>query len=150
MTKERIIDVIAFLFILLFMYTAVSKLLRIEYFKAVIVQTPELIPYAVLIQWGVPLAEIIISVTLAVSRFRLIALYGSLVLMLVFTGYIGWILGFSQQLPCACGGVIEKMGWRAHLLFNSAFSLLALIAIWLEKKTRKSKLDSAIGPTAYS
>lgn len=150
MTKERIVDVIAFLFILLFMYTAVSKLLRIEYFRAVIVQTEELRPYAVLIQWAVPVAEIIVSVMLAIGRFRLKGLYGALILMVLFTGYVAWILGLSKLLPCACGGVVEELGWRGHLIFNTGLTIIAFIGIWLEKRTRGKNVIPTIRKTIYS
>lgn len=150
MTKERIVDIIAFLFILLFMYTAVSKLLRFEYFRGVIEQTMELKPFAVLIQWAVPVGEIIASIMLAIGRFRLKGLFGAMILMFFFTTYVAWILGFSKQLPCACGGVIEAMGWRAHLIFNGGFTILALIGIWLEKKAKSKSAVSSGRQTVYS
>ena len=137
MKKERVVDIIAFLFIILFVYTAASKFLRFEYFGGVIAQTPLLEPYTGLIQWAVPLSEILVSILLATNRHRIIGLYASLILMLLFTGYIAGILKFSTRLPCACGGVIEKLGWTNHLLFNIGFTLLSILGIWLERKGRK-------------
>src|SRR5690606_36105991 len=55
----------------------------------------------------------------------------SYVLMLFFSTYIYIILNYSPYVPCSCGGVLEKMGWSEHLIFNITFCALALIALYL-------------------
>jgi hypothetical protein len=35
-----------------------------------------------------------------------------------FTTYIILILNFSSFIPCSCGGILEKLGWTEHLIFN--------------------------------
>jgi hypothetical protein len=46
----------------------------------------------------------------------------------MFTFYIVIILNFSSFIPCSCGGILEKLGWREHLIFNIFFLFLALAA----------------------
>ncbi|MEJ0031509.1 MAG: MauE/DoxX family redox-associated membrane protein [Bacteroidota bacterium] len=41
--------------------------------------------------------------------------------MVMFTAYIVVITRFSEYTPCSCGGVLEKMSWDQHLVFNIGF-----------------------------
>jgi hypothetical protein len=67
-------------------------------------------------------------------RTRKLGLYISLGLMMAFTGYISYMMIFIPDLPCSCGGVISKMTWGQHLIFNVFFMLLALTGILLNRK----------------
>jgi hypothetical protein len=59
------------------------------------------------------------------------ALYASLTLMTIFTAYIIAILQFSYTIPCSCGGVLSKLSWQTHLVFNIGFMVLAAAGILL-------------------
>ncbi|MEM0519024.1 MauE/DoxX family redox-associated membrane protein [Aequorivita flava] len=126
---STVIKVISYLFILLFLYAAVSKLLDFEVFTVQLAQSPLLSAYAELIAWLVPGIEIIIAVLLVVPKFRIIALYAAFTLMVMFTAYIFIILNFSDFIPCSCGGVLEKLSWTQHLIFNVIFIFLAGVAV---------------------
>lgn len=128
-SKKILLEIICILYVLLFTYAAASKLLDYEQFQVQLGQSPVLSAYAHLIVWAVPLSEIIISLMLFVDRFRLIGLYIAFFLMVMFTAYIIIILNFSDYVPCSCGGVLEKLGWTEHLIFNIAFIALAFIGI---------------------
>src|SRR5690554_5124528 len=110
---------IAYLFILLFVYAAVSKLLDFETFRIQLAQSPLLSAYAGIIAWAVPGVELLISVFLLFSWYRRLALYACFTLMVMFTAYIYIILNFSDFVPCSCGGVLEKLSWGEHLVFRS-------------------------------
>jgi uncharacterized membrane protein YphA (DoxX/SURF4 family) len=69
---------------------------------------------------------------------RLIGLYASFFFMILFTGYIVAILRFSSYIPCSCGGILQKMSWTQHLIFNIGFLLLAVIAILLYPPQRST------------
>lgn len=139
MMKKRIVDVIAILFIALFVYTGASKFLDFEYYKLTIEQAAILKPFAGILRWAVPITEILIAVMLLTKKYRLLGLYGSLALMLAFTFYVGGILQFNKELPCSCGGIIDKLNWPQHLVFNIIFTILAFIAIRLEKGSRNAE-----------
>ncbi len=143
MLKRTIPGVIALLFVVLFLYTGISKLMDYTNFREQIATSPILAPISSLIAWGLPLAEFAVAVLLFIPAWRLWGLYASFVLMLLFTGYITAILTFSAELPCSCGGVLEEMSWDQHLVFNIVFTLLALIGAVLEKKRRKNKTTDA-------
>jgi len=127
--KNVLLEVICILYILLFVYAAVNKFLVFDEFVIQIGQSPVLTAYAGWVAWVVPSLEILISLMLVIPRFRLLALYAAFTLMVMFTAYIFIILNFSDYIPCSCGGVLEKLGWTEHLIFNIAFVILAFIGI---------------------
>ena len=128
-TKSIILEIICFLFILLFVYAAMSKLLVFDEFKIQIGQSPMLTPFVSIVAWTIPCLEIVIALMLILPRFRLLGLYAAFNLMVLFTVYIFIILNFSNDIPCSCGGVLEKLGWTEHLIFNIVFVILAVIGI---------------------
>ena len=136
--KETIVEVIALLFVILFLYTGISKLMEYAVFKEQMADSPVLKPIAPFMAWALPITEFLVSLLLFIPRLRLKGLYASLVLMAAFTLYIIAIMIFNKELPCSCGGIIELLSWRGHLVFNSVFIVLAFTGILLEKKIRQS------------
>lgn len=130
-TKTIIIEGICLLFVLLFIYAAVSKLLDFENFRIQLGQSPLLSAFAGIVAWLVPALEIGIALMLVIPKFRMMGLYASFTLMVMFTAYIFIILNFSSFIPCSCGGVLEKMGWTEHLVFNIGFFLLSGVGLLL-------------------
>lgn len=134
MVKKWMGEVIALLFVLLFLYTAVYKIIDFSNFRAVIGQSPFITKYAAYLAVLVPAAEIVISVLLIAPRLRLAGLCASFAIMLLFTAYIIILLNLNAHLPCSCGGIIQEMSWQQHLVFNIAFLLLALTGISTYKR----------------
>lgn len=143
MKKAIIIEIITFLFILLFTYAAVMKLKDYERFVVQIGQSPLLTAFAHWLAWLVPVIELIISVMLAIPRFRLIGLYASFSIMVMFTTYIICILTLSLSIPCSCGGVLENMGWTEHMYFNIGFVVLGAIGVLL-KYSQKAPVNNIV------
>lgn len=131
MLRKIVIDIIAVLFILLFVYAAASKLMDYQKFLVQLGQSPLLTAYVNSIAWTIPTLEIVIAILLAIPGSRLLALYASFTLMVIFSAYITAILSFSDFIPCSCGGVLQHMSWKAHLLFNVVFVILAAIGVLL-------------------
>jgi len=134
MKRITIIEIISYLFIILFVYASMNKLLDVETFRVQIGQSPLLTSIAPWIAWVIPISEILIAVMLSIPRFRLLALYASFTLMIMFTAYIVAVLNFGDNIPCSCGGVLEKLGWTEHLIFNIGFVLLSLVGIVLHSR----------------
>ncbi|WP_415326306.1 DoxX family protein [Chryseobacterium sp. MMS23-Vi53] len=129
--KPNIISVIiCYFLILLWVYAGVSKLADFENFQIQLAQSPLLGDYSVLISYVVILTEFLFVFLLAVPKVRLTGLYGSLGLMSAFTVYIYLIVYFSESIPCSCGGILEKMDWNDHLIFNILCIVLILTAIF--------------------
>lgn len=140
------IETISLLFILLFMYAALVKLMDQQKFAVQLGQSPMLTRWANIIASTIPALEIVISVLLIFPRTQKAALYSALNLMVMFTAYIIIIINFSPQVPCSCGGVLERLGWTDHLAFNSFFIVLAIVAIllydWLTPANRSGSLSN--------
>ena len=139
--RSFLVLVTCYLYILLFVYAAISKVLDFENFGIQLAQSPLLSAYAGLIAPAVIFAELLIVLLLSLKTARLEGLYSSFYIMIAFTVYIYLILNYSDFVPCSCGGIIGQLGWREHLVFNITFALLALLAIVLtekEKETRSS------------
>lgn len=130
-TKRITIEVISYLYILLFVYAAVSKVSEFDNFRAELGQSPLLSAYTGWMSIAVPLAELLIALLLVFNKFRLIGMYLAFSMMVMFTAYIIIILNFSTYIPCSCGGILGEMGWTEHLIFNILFIILGVTAIFL-------------------
>ena len=132
------------LYIILFVYAAVSKLLDFENFQAQLGQSPLLSPFADFVSYSVIVIELIIAVLLSIPKLRYFALWGAVALMSMFTAYIVIILHFSYFVPCSCGGILEKLGWTEHLIFNVVFVLLAIVAILLQAMNNRILIQLSV------
>ena len=139
MKKQIVVEIICFLFILLFVYAAGTKLTDYNKFIGQIGKSPLLTDYAEWIAWIVPSIELVIAVMLIIPKIRIVGLYAAFGLMVMFTFYIIAILSFSKELPCSCGGVLSLLGWKEHLIFNIGFVLLGLTGIILMNKKEEHK-----------
>ncbi len=142
--RTSLVYTISYLYILLFVYTAISKLLDFENFRVQLGQSPLLSAYAGLIAPAVIIVELLIILLLSFKVTRLKGMYSSLYLMIAFTVYIYLILNYSDFVPCSCGGIIEQLSWREHLVFNLAFALLAQLAIVLTEKEKRTRVSLVI------
>ncbi|MBO9676355.1 MAG: hypothetical protein J7577_23135 [Sphingobacteriaceae bacterium] len=137
---RQVLPVLAgYFFALLFCYAAVSKILDFENFQVQIAQSPLLSAYAGFISYAVIITEVIIAFMLCTKGMRLIGLYLSLGIMVSFTVYIFIILNYSDFVPCSCGGILEKLGWTEHLIFNIVCVLLAIFTIYILQKQFETK-----------
>jgi uncharacterized membrane protein YphA (DoxX/SURF4 family) len=102
-------------------------------------QSPLLSAFAGIVVWLVPLIELLIALLLFLKSYRLISLFAAFSMMIMFTVYIFIILNYSSFIPCSCGGILEKMGWTEHLIFNIIFVLLALLGIIIVEKSTSVK-----------
>ena len=132
--KTRVVEFISYFFILLFCYAGISKIMDFENFQIQISESPLSSAYAGFIPFAIVILEFIIAGLLCYWKTRNIGLIGSFVLMLIFTGYIFYIIQTSENLPCSCGGILEKMRWTQHLIFNFGCVLLAAIALVMNIK----------------
>lgn len=137
--KENLLNLIVNLFILLFLYTAISKILDHHEFRIQLGQSPLLSSFSDYAAWLVPAIELMVSLMLIFKRSRLAGLYASFALMTMFSAYIISITRFTGFIPCSCGGVLQNMSWNTHLIFNLSFITLGFIGILLYEPPRIHK-----------
>ena len=133
MIKKMIPEVAGLLLILLFGYAAMNKLLVYDKFVVQIAQSPILEGISPWLAWMVPAVELAICVLLLMPAWRRMGLYASTILMTVFTLYIMFILWFSPEVPCSCGGILNQLDWKSHLVFNIIFTGIAAAGLMYEK-----------------
>lgn len=131
--RNRIVEVVSALFILLFVYTALHKFLAYEMLGSVLEKYPLIGNFSNIITFGLPITELSISILLLIPKTRLIGLITSTALMLLFTLYIGYLFLFNSDMPCTCGGMLQELSWPQHIYFNSLFIILGFIGIWCYK-----------------
>jgi hypothetical protein len=152
MKKTTIIESIVVLYVILFLYTGISKLMEYSVFKQQLADSPILAPVSKPIALGLPWLEFLITVLLVIPKWRLKGLYSTLILMTLFTIYIIAILLFSTNIPCSCGGILAELSWKQHVIFNCIFIALSVLGINLQKRNiRDHKIEwSSIKPQELS
>lgn len=86
---------------------------------------------------ALPVGELILAVALLFKKTFYLGLIVSFALMLSFSIYVLLALGGTfGEIPCACAGIIGRLPWKAHLIFNTFFTVLALIGLLIIKKLK--------------
>jgi hypothetical protein len=130
--NDDLFKIITALLVLLFAYAAISKLMDYHKFSHYLGRSPVLSPFATQIAWIIPAIELLTVGLLLYKKTRLKGMYGSLFLMVLFTGYLFIILNFSNKVPCSCGGILQGLTWKTHIVFNICFLILALVGSRLQ------------------
>jgi uncharacterized membrane protein YphA (DoxX/SURF4 family) len=148
--RTTIIEIITLLNIILFLYTGIAKIMDYSVFKEQLTDSPILswvaTPVALLLPW----VEFLIVLMLIIPRWRLKGLYVSFTLIIAFTTYIIGMFIVAPEMPCSCGGVIELLSWQGHIIFNGAFILLNIWAIYLQRKVKKGTSQDWNNRNEYS
>jgi putative oxidoreductase len=136
MSKKQVtLECVCALLILLFLYASISKFLDFKTFIDQMNNQPLPNTWTPFLVWSIPLVEIIISITLLFEYTRLLGLYASLVVMVIFTIYTGIILlHFFPYIPCSCGGVIRHLTWSQHLILNLFYIFISVLGIILQQR----------------
>jgi hypothetical protein len=138
MKRSTIVETVVFLFVILFLYTGISKIMDYTLFKEQLAESPILGFAASTVARWLPVMEFLLVVLLVVPRWRLKGLYLSTALMTAFTIYIIVLMSIADHLPCSCGGVLAQLSWGQHIIFNSVFIALGVIGVIVEKKIRRA------------
>ncbi|MNK92879.1 Methylamine utilization protein MauE [compost metagenome] len=144
--REKVVSWISYCFILLFLYAAMSKLMDYQEFKVQLSQSPILMDYAAVLVWLVPVVEIVIAIMLAFKKTMLPGMFAAFGLMAMFSVYILMILYSGERIPCSCGGLLEKMSWQQHLVFNIVFVVLGIVGIVLQSVISREAKRREISP----
>lgn len=136
-TNTKLINIICAnlipgLLLMLFAYTGTAKLIGHSIFLHQLAKMPVIKQYAVFISCFIPVSELLIAMLLVFPALRTWGLLLSVLLMLLFTTFVAFILT-GQYVPCSCGGILSKMSWAQHLIFNIAFTILSITSLWYHK-----------------
>lgn len=134
MSTRSLIVCICYALFFLFVYAALNKLISFNYYLYDLKRSPLLQAVALPVAIGVPAAELLVAGLLMPDKTRSYGLAGSVLLMVIFTAYVIYVLGFTKERPCTCGGIIRELTWPQHLVFNIVFLILALFAFIMKKQ----------------
>lgn len=135
MKKRYAVSAIIALLVLLFVYTAASKVLDLETFRGNMYNQGLPRWLTEFLIWGLPPAEIAVVCCLLFSGTQRMGLYLSLTLLLLYTIYVAAILlRLLHRIPCSCGGIFRHMSWQQQLWLNLTFITLIVLALILDVK----------------
>ena len=106
--KSTIVEIIAILYMSMFLYTALSKWTDYTMSREQMALMPLLTPVAHIIVWLLPSTEIAITLLLFFNKTRRMGFYAATILMSLFTLYITYMMLFYPALPCSCGGFLDR------------------------------------------
>lgn len=143
MRKRFIFDTIAFLYLLCYLYPAVTKLRNIPKFRGQINNQPfddQFTPYMVV---ALPTVLISISAMLFIAiltgKLRKPAILSATTLMALFTIYVALVyMKTFEHMPCSCAGIIESITWGEQLVLNIVFLFMGSVALWIQKGVNNS------------
>lgn len=149
MKTVTVLNAIIALLILLFLYASVSKLLDYRTFTIQLSKTPILRGFAGTIAWLLPAVEILTVFLLLLPKHQLLGLYVSCIMLISFTIYIAAVLAFAKDIPCSCGGILQGLHWREHIVFNCFFIILSILGILYHKLLERQN-DKSSPPLKFS
>jgi uncharacterized membrane protein YphA (DoxX/SURF4 family) len=138
--KNHIMDKIAStLLILLWTYTGLDKLIQFEASRKAFLNQPMPNELEEVLAYVIPVSELLLALLLLFSITRWWGYLGSILLLTVFTSYVGLIwVGAFPRVPCNCAGILESLGWAEHFFLNLGF---IGVAVW-GLRSLKFKVES--------
>ncbi|PWV47078.1 MauE/DoxX family redox-associated membrane protein [Chitinophaga sp. S165] len=143
MKKDLIVTILGAVIVLTFLYTASDKLVKFNDYSEIMTRQPLPEWSKPVLIWLIPSSEILVSILLFIPKTRVVGFTGAVILMTLFTGYIGLALIHAFKfVPCICGGIFRNMSWENHFMLNIV--LLAVAAsgwILAVRKLKTSKIN---------
>lgn len=134
MKQNIFIEIFCFLLILLFVYAGISKFIDYKDFISDLNNQPFPNSWTLILSWLLPSSEIIIAISLFFNSTLTKGLLASILLMGAFTIYTALVLlRVFPYVPCSCGGVIDKLSWEEHFIFNLFFLFISIAALVMRK-----------------
>lgn len=169
MLRRIFISVISCLLILLFLYTAVSKLVTYNSFRHIMSVSPLVgsKPTAVVNISNPTTVTTIICITLLICmiwmaalilmpKTRLLGFCGAVLILLTITLYLGYVVYFVSIEDYPFSGMERprlgyfSMTWKQLLVFNVCFLLLSLTGILLQTKMIVREKQSELQPVVFT
>lgn len=136
-----ILFVIKLLLLSLWVYAATVKLGNMNMnYKSMREQIfPDYI--ADILVYAIPITELIIAgILLFREKLGLLLSAGLLSAFILYILVIN--LRIFGKIPCACGGIFQKMSYDGHLVFNIVMLLLSLTALYIHKHNKTGEAEN--------
>lgn len=137
--RELIIDILVYLFILLFVYTATSKIYGFRDFNSVLYSIPLFGSAHFILAVLIISLQLVIGLLLIIPSTKSFGLYATLILLIIFTVYLIYMVSFAATLPCSCAGLSPNLTWENQIWLNIILIVLAGFGI-LTNQYKKQQL----------
>lgn len=122
------------LLILLWTYTGLDKLIRFPESRKAFHNQTFPADLAEILAYAIPISELLLACLLLFSLTRWWGYLSSLLLLTVFTTYVGLIwVGAFPRVPCNCAGLLESLGWAEHFWLNLGLIGLSIWGMRIEE-----------------
>ncbi|MDR6546481.1 NAD/NADP transhydrogenase beta subunit [Chryseobacterium rhizosphaerae] len=128
-TKNLIAEIVIFLLLLMWAYTFASKVLDFDTFRRQINGAYLLSSLGSALPYVLQVLHLSLVVLLIKKSWRKIGLITSLSVLLLYTGYLIYILKFAPSIPCSCISLYSGFTWNDQLLINFAVLVLNIIGL---------------------
>ncbi|RIW13108.1 hypothetical protein D0X99_16995 [Algoriphagus lacus] len=128
-------DLISSFILFVWVYTGIEKFIRFEESRNSFHNQVFPSWLAEILSYSVPGVELLLALLLLFSKTRWWGYLGSILLLSVFTTYVGLIwVGAFPRVPCNCAGIIESLGWAEHFWMNLGLIGTSIYGLWIEGK----------------
>lgn len=131
MKKNSFINVSKILLMLMFAYAGVFKIADTSLFASQMKESP-LIPTLIIpsLSIGLPVFELLLAFLLIFDKYTPLSLVTSFITMLFFSLYLIMLVSLYEKAPCACGGILGKLGYTEHIIFNLFYLTISGLSIY--------------------
>lgn len=140
-TYQHLPIIFAILFIVILSRTAIVKILDFKNFQLQLAQSPLLGTTAEMMSYTIIFTELLIVVLLCFHRTRSLGFILSIMLITVFTTYIGYVLLIIENPPCICIGMFEKSSWKENLSYTIILLGIGLTAYLIQTVQKKDLIE---------
>lgn len=130
-TKKVIVEIICLILLMNFFYEGIYKVAYFQNYGFWLTHAPLLSPIGKILNYVVPLGELVLAIMFIVPSYKKIALYGTIVGLFVFALWIMSVYLFTHRLFWPYHALWEKPTWMQKMLISIGFCWMAFTAIVL-------------------
>lgn len=156
MLRRISIRIITSLLILLFGFITITKMFDYNMFRHVLRMSPLIGENYTLVSVVLFIVLLWVSILLMMPATRLWGLYGSALILLIISLYLGYVIYFVSIGNYPFSGIVRPrfgilgMTWVQFFVFNIIFFLLSLTAAFLKRKTVVAKKEKNLSSVAFT
>lgn len=152
--KKGITEIIFYLLMLNFFYEGIYKIAYWQQYGFWMIHEPILKQVGKVLQYIIPVGEILLALAFLTSRFRKAALYTTIIVEVIFIFWVVSVYLFTHYLFWPYHAIWSKPTWMQKMAFALGLSWLSFIAIILTSGKSRPKKDILTGminkPTQFN
>ncbi|MBF8457241.1 hypothetical protein IV494_08600 [Kaistella sp. G5-32] len=135
---KRTVTVLAYFFVVVFIYATVQKVFDFETFSNQLNVAPQLGSYGAMVASLIVILQVLIVVLFCWRKSRFFGFSITVVMLGIFSIYMAVIL-LQKTLPCECLGIIKGLNWKQNFAFTLFLLLIGVMGLLGSAQERKKK-----------